>query len=101
MGCSEDDNRPEPTIIQEVDVPSISKTQTRPAKRKAADILASCETPATANLSNSELQRLVLLKQLEVLELKKQKLTQELGGCEVVLPQHVCKSLECVSSHIG
>lgn len=42
------------------------------------------ETTETKNLSTAELQRLVLLEQLEVLRLKKRKLLKELEQEEIV-----------------
>ena len=45
-------------------------------KRNSLDVY---ETEETRPLNNAELQRLVLLKQLKVLELKEKKLKKELG----------------------
>nr|CAD7396318.1 unnamed protein product [Timema poppensis] len=48
-------------------------------KRKKNSLLEKYETEVSRPLNNSELQRLVLLKQLRVLELKEKKLMLELG----------------------
>ncbi|XP_063222387.1 uncharacterized protein LOC134530958 isoform X2 [Bacillus rossius redtenbacheri] len=102
VGCGEDGNKPQQsTLAQESDVHRPHNVPSRPVKRKVCNIIAACETAETVNLTNSELQRLVLLKQLEVLDLKKKKLMQELGHQEVVYSNHVCESVECVATHLG
>ncbi|CAH1998318.1 unnamed protein product [Acanthoscelides obtectus] len=60
---------------------TISTVQHAPKKKKHNKVspLEECETNVTKHLSNNELQRLVLLKQLTVLEMKEEKLKRQLN----------------------
>ncbi|XP_030747120.1 uncharacterized protein LOC115875747 [Sitophilus oryzae] len=72
----------------EVAGPSVASTSTLPpllpARPKRQKIIEQYETEETRTLSTTELQRLVLLKQLHVLNLKKAKLEKELNKDHVL-----------------
>lgn len=55
-----------------------------PARPKRQKIIEQYETEETRRLSTTELQRLVLLKQLHVLNLKKAKLEKDLNKDHVL-----------------
>lgn len=66
--------------------PSVASTPPPPlpARPKRHKIIEKYETEETRTLSTTELQRLVLLKQLHVLDLKKAKLEKELNKDHVL-----------------
>lgn len=78
------------TAVSVEDISSQSQSSVMVAETATSTVLKKkkkpClpETSETQNLSTAELQRLVLLEQLEVLRLKKRKLMRDLGEEELV-----------------
>lgn len=80
----------ETPAVSSAEIPSVPPPPPTPTKTQRKPKFN--ETPETSSLSNSELQRLVLLEQLELIRVQKQKDTLilnklqngetfELGGC--------------------